>query len=53
MFNWLALKGDQVEENVKKLVLDHCENYLKQIPKEIQHRLERKLPNQVRIESII
>ena len=43
--------GDNVEENVRNSVLEQCENYLKQIPKELHNRMDRKLPNQVRLLS--
>lgn len=43
--------GEPLEENVKRLVLENCELYLKQIPKELRPRMDRKLPNQARIET--
>ena len=41
----LSFLGDQVEENVKRMVLENCDIFLKKIPKELQSRLDRKLPN--------
>jgi hypothetical protein len=42
-------KGENTEDAVKISVLSQCEQYLKQIPKELQEKLERRLPNQSKI----
>ncbi len=33
---------------MKELVFEECERYLRQIPKEMQGKMDRKLPNEVR-----
>lgn len=43
--------GEQSEEVIKSLVLEQCENYLKQMPVELQERLPRKLPSQIKFDS--
>lgn len=47
----LFIKGDNLEENIRASVLEQCDNYLKQIPKELHNRMVRKLPNQIRLLS--
>ncbi len=44
--HWFKFLAD--EKEVKELVFEECEKYLRQIPKEMQDKLEPKLPNQVR-----
>ena len=34
------------DEYIKSLIIEQCDKYLKQIPKEIHNKLSRRLPNQ-------
>lgn len=42
--------GENSEEVVKSLVLEHCDNYLKQVPIELHEKLVKKLPNQMKLD---
>ena len=44
--------NDNPEDNIKSTVLEQCDHFLKQIPKELHERLEKKLPNQSPIQDI-
>jgi hypothetical protein len=45
-------KNENAEENTRSSVLEQCDLYLKQIPKELHKRMERLMPNQIRLLSI-